>query len=120
MKTYKLPISKDTCNYLQRLAYEIETKKSIVTRLIENSSSDLNTGVLESPVFVSYHKMLEDAVAAYEIAKAEFQEQLKPVVYAKEGKECDFNWFIPNFNNAEVEISVKACSCNCDGGCKEE
>lgn len=106
MKTYTLSILKETCNYLQRLSYEIETKKAVITRLIENSTTQVTTDVLESPVFLTYHKMLEDAVAAYEIAKNEFQDELKPIVLEKEGRDCNFNWSINNFNIPEVEISV--------------
>lgn len=107
MKTYKLPVSKETCDYLQRLSFEIETRKSVVTRLLENAKDQTNTDVLESPAFKKYHKMLEEANVSYEIAKGELSSQLEKVVYEKEGKEVPFDWNIFDFSKYEATITVR-------------
>lgn len=107
MKTYYLLISKETCDYLQRLNFEIETRQSVVSRLIENAKDNVDASVLESVPFKNYHKELEEAVYSYQTAKDELSKVLGAEVLKKEGKDVPFSWMIEDFHEPKAKITIE-------------
>lgn len=107
MKTYKLPITNEVCDYLQRLSFEVESRKQVVTRILENAKDNADDSVLESIPFKSYHKQLEEAIYSYETAKNTFSKDIEKEVFEKEGKEIAFSWTIEDFHEPEVTIMIE-------------
>lgn len=116
MKTYYLPMNQETADYLQRLGYDVDTRHSVIDRLLTNHKEDTDASVLESVPFKKYHEELEHAVTAYEEAKKKFSANLMEIVKEREGKEeVTFDWRIEDFNSLQVKIVVHD-----DEGYKEE
>lgn len=107
MKEFTLEITKDTCNYLQRLAYEVMTRKDVITTMFETHKDDADTSVLDSVPFKHYHKLLEEAEFAYDVAKQELEKSLMPRVLEHEGKDVKFWWQVRDFTEGVVYITVE-------------
>ena len=44
---YYITINKEVCDYLERLSYDIETRKSIIARLFDEAKSSSDDAVLK-------------------------------------------------------------------------
>lgn len=124
MKIYYLPVNQETADYLQRLGYDVDTRHSVIDRLLTNHREDTDASVLEGIPFKKYHEELEHAVIAYEEAKNRFTSELSVLVGEKEGKEdVAFDWRIEDFNSLQVKIIIRdeengsGVSC---GSCRKE
>ena len=104
--TFTLPVSQETCDYLQRLGMGIDARLAVIDRIMTIHANDTNDSVLESKPFKKYHAEFEELNAEYTQAKLEFEKELKPIVFEKVGKEVDFNWLIKDFLSQEVEITI--------------
>ena len=84
----------DIINLLQRLQYEVESRKEIIGFII-------STDGINSESFKKYEKDYQDFYIQYQEAKAQFEElYVKPAV-----PDASFiNWKL-NFERAEVTIS---------------
>lgn len=115
-KVYKVPIKEEICNYLERLSYEVGTKEGVVARIVTTATTD---DVFTQTPYQTFMKELEGAHIAYDKAKNELTESLKPVIEGKEGVGAQWSWSIPDFSKKEVVITVmetgqascKACNC---------
>lgn len=107
MKTFTLEISKETCDTLQRCAYEVMTRQGVVARMIEDSKDAVDASVLDSVPFKHYHGLLEDAVRSYDTEKHKLEESLKPRVLEHEGKDVAFQWAVNDFSIHEALITVE-------------
>lgn len=105
--TFTLPVSQETCDYLQRLGVSIDARLLVIDKIFSNHANDVNASVLDSKPFQKYHSELEELNAEYTQAKLKFSEEIKPVVYEKMGGVVDFTWNIANFLSKEVIITVK-------------
>ena len=105
--TFTLPISQETCDYLQRLGIDIDARLLVIDRIMTNHVNDVDASVLNGEPFKKYHSELEELNAEYTQAKLKFSEEIKPVVYEKMGGVVDFTWNITNFLSKEVIITVK-------------
>lgn len=103
---YYIEISKEVCDYLERLSYDIETRKSIITRLFDEAKSSSDDAVLKSPAFQSYHAELEEAAASYETAKKDLEKFLDEKVKEKSGEVELYNWNLEDFRQPEVHIVI--------------
>ena len=103
---FTLPVSQETCDYLQRLGMGIDARLAVIDRIMTIHANDTNDSVLESKPFKKYHAEFEELNAEYTQAKLEFEKELKPIVFEKVGKEVDFNWLIKDFLSQEVEITI--------------
>lgn len=106
-KVFTIEVNNKTCDYLQRLAYEVMTRRDVVTNMIQNSKNDVDDSVLNSVPFKHYHKQLEEAEFSYDVAKTNLQEYLKPLVLEHEGKDVPFSWEIRDFNEHLAYITVE-------------
>ena len=104
--TFTLPVSQETCDYLQRLGMGIDARLAVIDRIMTIHANDTNDSVLESKPFKKYHAEFEELNAEYTQDKLEFEKELKPIVFEKVGKEVDFNWLIKDFLSQEVEITI--------------
>lgn len=107
MKTYYLPIAQETCNYLQRVNFEIETRQSVISHLLESAKDNVDASVLESVPFQTYHEQLEEAVFSYQAAKNYLSKVLGAEVAKREGKDVPFQWMIEDFNEPKAKITVE-------------
>ena len=84
----------DIINLLQRLKYEVESRKEIIGFII-------STNGINSESFKRYEKEYQDFYIQYQEAKAQFEElYIRPVM-----PDASFiNWDL-NFERAEVTIS---------------
>lgn len=106
-KEFTLELNEETCNYLQRLSYEVMTRKDVVTNMLQMAKDDVDASVLDSIPFKRYHKLLEEAEYAYDIAKMELENHVKPLVLEHEGKDVPFSWQVRDFNEHLVWITVE-------------
>lgn len=106
MKKFTLELNKETADYLQRLAYEVMTRKDVVAHMLESAKNDTDTSVLDSVPFKHYHKLLEEAECSYDIAKTELEKSLQPRVLEHEGKDVKFIWEVTDFSEHLVHITV--------------
>lgn len=105
--TFYLPISQETCDYLQRLSIEREGKLEIINRLFSNHAKDTNDEVLTSIPFKSYEKEFRMVNAEFDLAKRELSNELTPVVQKTSGIEnVKFNWEIEDFSVPKVRIDI--------------
>lgn len=119
MKTYYLDIEKKTCDYLQRLEFEIRTSTNVITKLITQAKDDSDASVLDGIPFKTYHKNLEKSEYEYQLAKDELTDYLRPIVQEKEGDEnVSFNWNLEDFRVPRVKIIVldNTHNCSCESG----
>ena len=105
--TFTLPVSQETCDYLQRLGIGIDARLLVIDRMFSNHANDTDASVLNSKPFEKYHSEFEELNAEYTMAKLKFSEELKPIVYEKMGGVVDFTWNITNFLSKEVIVTVK-------------
>lgn len=103
-KEYILEINKETCDYLQRLDFEINANQSVITRLLTQSKNDVDASVLDSVPYKTYHKQMEETMYMYEQAKQCLTEELKPRIYEKFGSAVNFNWTLDDFTKPEVKV----------------
>lgn len=108
MTNLKIEISQDTCNHLQRLAYEVSTRQGVVSRMLEDAKNDVDTSLFDSVPFKHYHKLLEEAVYAYDVAKNELHDHLKEEVAKRFGEDAAFSWSLDDFTVPEVNVTVEA------------
>lgn len=108
MTNLKIEISQETCNYLQRLAYEVSTRQGVVSRMLEDAKNEVDTSLFDSVPFKHYHKLLEEAVYSYDVAKNELQDQLKEEVAKRFGEDTTFSWSLDDFTVPEVSVTVEA------------
>ena len=94
MKNFTLELNKETADYLQRLAYEVMTRKDVVAHMLESAKDDTDASVLE------------EAECSYDIAKAELEKSLQPRVLEHEGKDVKFRWAVTDFSEHLVHITV--------------
>lgn len=106
MKNFTLELNKETADYLQRLAYEVMTRKDVVAHMLESAKDDADASVLDSVPFKHYHKLLEEAEYSYDVAKAELEKSLQPRVLEHEGKDVKFRWEVTDFSEHLVHITV--------------
>lgn len=107
MKEFTVKINKEITDYMERLSYDIETRKSIITRLFDDAKTAVDDSILSSPAFKTYHKELEEAVASYEVAKSDLSKELDCIVEKHEGhKVSAYNWSINDFRQPEVQITI--------------
>lgn len=106
-KEFTLEIPKDTADYLQRLAYEVMTRRDVIVGMFEAHKDDADSTVLDSTPFKHYHKLLEEAEFAYDVAKNEFGKYLDPIVTEHEGHPVDHRWRVKDFNEQLVYISIE-------------
>lgn len=117
-KKFKLPISEEVCNYLQKLSVGVDARLEVINKIFSTHAYDTDSFVLESIPFKKYHSEFEEMKTEFEYAKKDLTERLKPLVYEKVGKtDVKFNWNIVDFVLHEVEITVvsdETCtSCQC-------
>ena len=106
-KQFKLPITEEVCNKLQRLGMDIDARLEVINKIFTNHANDDNAMVLDSVPFKKYHKEFEELQAEYTFAKLAFEESIKPAVYEKTGKPgVPFRWKIENFSIHEVTIEI--------------
>ena len=104
--TFTLPISQETCNYLQRLGMGIDARLEVINKIFTNHANDTDDSVLESKPFKKYHSEFEELNAEYTQAKIAFENEIKPIVYEKAGEGVNFRWNINDFLSQEVEITI--------------
>lgn len=106
-KTFYLPVSEETCNYLQRLGMEVDARAEIINRLFTSHAQDADDSVLTSKPFETYQKQYNEIFAEYNLAKESLGKELQPLVDKEEGRtETPFNWKIENFSENKVKIEV--------------
>lgn len=98
-----IEIPEDVSSYIQRLSYEVESMKEIVSLLMENNRHD--SSFIQTPIFKEYSKELTEAIASFELAKSELEKNFVP----EELKEHNYNWNL-DFSTYELTIEV-LCDC---------
>lgn len=101
MRKIEIKIKQEVIDYLQRLHFEVESRKDIIQRIIEAHAYDENTDILDSRVFKKYDRELSELKAEYELAKLEVTKEYVP----DEFKETNIIWNI-DFQTAVMTIEV--------------
>ena len=107
-KTFLINFSEEQGNYLQRLGNEVETKAFVIDYIFNNHINDNNTAILESDLFKSYMKDLEQAKLSFELAKREFQKGFLDAK-VKEITKLDnprYNWQIDDYLSLECKVTL--------------
>lgn len=106
-KEFTVKITEDQANYLQRLGTEMEAKAYLIDYMFANHANDKNTTMFESVPFKYYEKQYEEAVAAFNLAKQEFQHgYLDGIVYKEMGYKADYSWAIDDYLSLNCKITV--------------
>ena len=106
-KTFYLPVSQETCNYLQKLSIATDARLEVINRLFTSHKDDPDDSVLTSIPFQSYQKQYEELHAEFALAKEKMNSDLRPVVEEKVGQTgISFNWTIEDFNLQQVKIDI--------------
>lgn len=118
-KTYEIDITEETANLLERLAFEIQAKEGVVTRIITTA---VTPEVFNGVPYQTFMKQLEEAHVAYETAKKVLETSLKETV-AKQG-EALLGWKIDDFKSKKAIVTVTTDlaseGCTCGSGCCKE
>lgn len=106
MKKIDINVTQETINYLQRLSFEIETRKEVIAKLIEMHKDDIDDSLFVSKPFLKYSEELSRVKAEYELAKTEAEKLYVPeVLYGQH----EYNWSI-DFATNVMTIDV-LCEC---------
>lgn len=106
-KSFYLPVSQETCNYLQRLGVGVDARLEVINRLFTSHKDDPDDSVLTSVPFQTYQKQYEELNAEYAMAKDTVSNELRPIVEEKVGQTgISFNWTIEDFNSQQVKIDI--------------
>ena len=92
MKEFKVEVSSEIIDYLERLSYEIASRVDIITMIIEKHKDDNDASVLESKSFKVYSEQLGALKAEFEIAKREFQDIAIPDVFKSHNYDWDLDY----------------------------
>lgn len=71
MKTLNIEVNQDTVNLLQRLNYDVNSRRDTICYLIDQHKLDTDDSLLTSKVFETYQSQLSAADAEYQLAKDE-------------------------------------------------
>lgn len=95
-------------NYLQRLGIEVDSKAFLIERMFQNHMRDTDTVLFDSVPFKAYEQKYEEAHAAFELAKANFENNyLKPRIIEQTGIENpSFTWAINDYLSGECEVTI--------------
>lgn len=108
MKTYKISVSQEVNNYLQRLNYEIETHLMIINKIFEMHKNDVDVTLFDSEIWKKYQQELVETKIELDTAKDNLSSELIKRVQEIEKKEdVNFDWSIDNYLIPEVRIMVK-------------
>ena len=108
MKTYKISVSQEVNNYLQRLNYEIETHLMIINKIFEMHKNDVDVTLFDSEIWKKYQQELVEIKIELDTAKDNLSSELIKRVQEIEKKEdVNFDWSIDNYLIPEVRIMVK-------------
>lgn len=97
----KFEVNEELVNYIQRLAYDVNSHRGVITKLIEDHAKDADASILISPVFTNYHDKLSSLEAEFEIAKETLENTVIPEKYR------NFPWNL-NYSSRILTISVPA------------
>lgn len=104
---FYLNADEKTCNYLQRLGFEVDSRRSIIDFMFDSHKNDDDLSLFDSKPWKKYEKDYETVFAEYQLAKNEYSKQLQTIVDKKLGKKgTKFNWSIDDFSTKQVHIEV--------------
>lgn len=92
MREYKIEVKSELTEYLERLSYEIASRKDIITMLIEKHKDDEDASVLESKAFKVYSEQLGALRAEFEMVKREFQDMVIPDIFKSHRYDWDLDY----------------------------
>jgi hypothetical protein len=78
MKTFTISLPEDAVNVVERAAYELNTRQSVVDRYLDRHATDPDESAINSKPFVYFMSLLAEAEASFEIAKQEIQRNYIP------------------------------------------
>jgi len=108
MKTYKISVSQEVNNYLQRLNYEIETHLMIINKIFEMHKNDVDVTLFDSEIWKKYQQELVETKIELDTAKDNLSSELiKRVQEIEKREDVNFDWSIDNYLIPEVRIIVK-------------
>lgn len=70
-KEIKFEVNQETVNLLQRLSYEVSSRRDTICYLLDQHKLDKDDTLLTSKVFETYQKQLSSLDSEYQIAKDE-------------------------------------------------
>ena len=108
MRQYKIEVSSELTEYLERLSYEIASRSDIITMLIEKHKDDDDASVLESKAFRVYSEQLGALRAELELAKGEFQDMVIPDVFKAHRYDWDLDY------KSHIVTIMLLCDCEVD------
>lgn len=116
--TYKIKVTEETANLLERLSFEVMTKEGVVARIITTGATP---EVFNGLPYQTFMKQLEEANIAYDAAKKQLERSLMDEV-AKKGHILQ-SWRFDDFKSKEVEVTVatdmKPSTCKCGNDCPD-
>lgn len=80
-------VSQEIIDMVERLHYDYEGYKDIISNILEIHKKDIDDSFLNSKIFESYQHKAMEAYAAYNIAKGELEKKYMP----QDGKTYDWN-----------------------------
>ena len=108
MTKFKVKMTQEQANYLQKLGIEVDAKAFLIDRMLANHTQDTDTSMFESAPFKHFMKEFENAHMSFELAKEEFRrEWLDKAVKEKTGLEnVQYNWMINDYSSLECEVTL--------------
>ena len=105
---FNIEISQEQVNYLQRLGMEVDGMIFLIDRIFSNHANDTDLTLFNSVPFQHYMKKYEDAYAAWELAKQEFQSSFldKKVKEITNLENCKYNWTIDDYSSLICEVTL--------------
>lgn len=101
----KIEVAQELVNYIERLQYEVDAYKDVITTLMNAHVGDSDGAFVNSAVFTSYSEKFAEAKAEYELAKEQMTQQYIPSCLT----EHNTSWAL-DFATCQLTITVN-CEC---------
>lgn len=107
MRKFTIQIGEELSNYLEKLTYEIESKKSIIDYMFESHKMDTDASLFESPVWKQYEKDYQETFIEFDMAKNEASKLIMETIRNKFGKNIDCDWRVTDFKERTIEVTLR-------------
>lgn len=104
MREYMITLDEDFCNEIQRLSFEVESRKSIINSIFDLHKDDPDSSVLTSPSFKRYQNEYTEFFAEYEMKKEVVNTFIPDFL-----KEHQLSWNL-DFSTRTLKITI-LCDC---------
>lgn len=106
MTSFTVIIDKKVAEYLERLTYEVESRKSIIDFMFQSHKNDKDASLFESIPWKTYMKEYQDFFVELDMAKAEASKIVMAKINEMFGRSIDCTWKMIDFKEGLIEITL--------------